>query len=408
MRFLCTAISPFVTRFAITALVNKFHTKNEIKISQYLEKLYEEIELQGRLFDRDRIVTQLHWGGGTPTLLSEEQSQGLMGKLSEHFTLSRQSGRDFSIEVDPRTATEVKLTLLRKIGFNRLSFGIQDFDPRVQKAINRIQSEVGIIEVFELSRRLGFKSINVDLIYGLPFQTTSSFAQTLEKLIVLRPDRVAIYHYTHMPTLFPAQRKIDTNTLPTAEEGLELLLEATCCLTEAGFEYLGLDHFVLKTDGLFLAKKERTLQRNFQGYSSHAGLDLVGLGVSAISCIRGELYTQNYKTLDGYYDAVERGNLPIQRGILLSKDDLIRREVIHSLMCYCQIHFPVIEHRHKISFNTYFASEIEMLHDFQRDGLVKILDKVMAVMPLGQFFLRNICRIFDAYTPHLNFTKPRV
>lgn len=388
---------PFCNTLCYYCACNKLHTKNETRISNYLSRLYKEITLQGAVASKNPLVTQLHWGGGTPNILSDAQIQTLMEHLSTHFNLSKENHRDFSIELDPRTISSDTLELLRHLGFNRVSFGVQDFDPAVQKAVNRVQSETATADIVKKARQLQFNSINIDLMYGLPLQTTQSFTRTLEKIIHIRPDRIAMYHYAHMPHYFAPQRRIHAKELPNTVEKLELLLLAICQLTSAGYEYIGFDHFALPTDILSVAKHEGTLQRNFQGYTTHAKSNLIGLGVSAIGHVYHKLYVQNYKTITEYYAAIDQDTLPFARGLTLSFDDVIRNNIIQSLMCYQQVHFPVIEHKYHIVFKTYFAKELTALLSLEQDKFVEKTEKYIRVTPIGQLFLRNICRKFDAY-----------
>lgn len=388
---------PFCNTLCYYCACNKLHTKNEAHISNYLSRLYTEIALQSAMTSKNPLVSQLHWGGGTPNILSDAQIQTLMQHLSTHFNLSPEDTRDFSIELDPRMLSNNTMELLRHLGFNRVSFGVQDFDPTVQNAVNRVQSETVTENMVSKAKQLQFKSINIDLMYGLPLQTTQSFTRTLEKVIQIRPDRIAIYHYAHMPRYFAPQQRIQATELPNASEKLELLLLAIGQLTSAGYEYIGFDHFALPTDTLSLAKQEGTLQRNFQGYSTYAKSHLIGLGVSSIGHIRHTLYVQNHKTIAEYCTAIDAGKLPLARGAKLSVDDVIRQDIIQSLMCYLQVHFPVIEHQYSIIFKDYFAKELTSLVPLEQDKLIEKTEKHIRVTPVGQMFLRNICKKFDAY-----------
>ena len=387
---------PFCESLCYYCACNKIVTQRIERAAEYLDYLKKEICLQGTLFDRTRPLTQLHLGGGTPTYLSQTQLADLMAALQQSFQLETGEHREFSLEVDPRTVTPERIQGLYELGFNRLSFGIQDFDEQVQRAVNRLQSEEQIQTLMQTARSAGFKSISVDLIYGLPLQTESSFASTLDKLIALRPDRIAAYSYAHLPQLVKAQRLIRPEDMPPPERKLELLELTINRLTAAGYIYIGMDHFSLPEDELALARKNGTLQRNFQGYSTHADCDLIGLGVSSIGKV-GDSYSQNVKELSEYYARLKQGQLPVFRGYQLTADDRLRREVILELMCHSQLSFSKIEARHHINFREYFAAALKQLEEPMQDGLIEQTVDQLILLPQGQLMMRNIAMAFDAY-----------
>jgi oxygen-independent coproporphyrinogen-3 oxidase len=339
-------------------------------------------------------VSQLHFGGGTPTFLSDEGLRELMGMLRRSFSLA--PGGEYSIEVDPRTVTVDRLALLAELGFNRLSFGVQDFDPEVQKAVHRIQPAEQVFELVAAARRLGFESVNVDLIYGLPRQTPESFDRTLAQVAELRPDRIALYAYAHLPERFKAQRRIITAELPGASAKVSMLARSLDAFMSAGYVYVGMDHFALPEDALAVAKRQGRLHRNFQGYSTQPDCDLIGLGVSAIGRV-GATYSQNAKTLEEYYDFIDQGRLPVVRGLALSRDDLVRRTVIMALMCQGEVLFEPVDQAWLIDFRQYFAAELEQLREMQGQGLVRVNDEGIEVTALGWFFVRGVAMVFDRY-----------
>ena len=375
---------------------NKIITRNRAHAEQYLQRLYREVELQGALFDRKRTVRQLHFGGGTPTYLTMAQLSALFDHLDRHFTVDRSEQREFSIEIDPRTLQEDSLPALAALGCNRISLGVQDFDPEVQRAVNRRQSTEQVARSVEQARALGFRSVSFDLIYGLPLQTVASFGRTLDSVIQMRPERVAAYGYAHMPRLFKAQRAIRTEQLPDSETRLQLLELTVERLTAAGYVYIGMDHFALPDDDLARALRDGSLHRNFQGYATHGDCDLIGLGVSAISAV-GDCYSQNRKQLSGYYQALDERRLPIERGISLSMNDVLRRDVIQRLMCKGELGIGDIESRYAIDFNAYFSSELTALQPLANDGLVTRHEDSIVVTERGRALLRNVAMIFDAY-----------
>ena len=371
-------------------------TRDRTSGARYLNRLQREIELQARLFDRDRVVDQLHLGGGTPTFLSDTELAKLIGFIRHGFTLRDDATREFSIEIDPRTVDESRLASIASQGFNRVSFGVQDFDPVVQRAINRIQPREDVVNIISAARRQGFRSVAVDLIYGLPRQTEASFARTLDQVIEARPDRIAAYSYAHLPETFKAQKQIKAVDLCPPEIKLALLGVTIDKLSAAGYIYVGMDHFALPDDELAIALSNGSLQRNFQGYSTRAGLDLVGLGMSAIGQV-GDLYCQNLRTLDYWASALDAGHLPIWRGHLLTRDDRIRGAVIRALMCRGELNLQEINERFDLDFRAYFAAELVRLIPLAADGLIEIGRWRLQVTPLGRLLVRAIAMQFDAY-----------
>jgi oxygen-independent coproporphyrinogen-3 oxidase len=389
---------PFCSNPCFYCGCTRLITRDAKQVSAYLQRLIREAGLQGELFDRDREVLQLHLGGGTPTLLSDGQLSELWRALQAAFHFSTAKRVEASIEVDPRTVTPTRLKALAAIGFNRVSFGIQDFDAAVQEAVNRRQDMRHCLAMIEAAKSGGFDSVAVDLIYGLPRQNLEGFGATLDAIVGARPNRVSVYAYAHLPQVFKAQRQIEDSELPGPELRLQLLALAVERLTMAGYEYIGMDHFALPEDDLAQARRAGSLQRNFQGYSTHAGLDLVGLGLSAIGHV-GRVYVQNAKTLNDYYGALDQGRLPIAAGLALTEDDDLRAEVINSLMCYDELKFADVEQAHHIRFWDYFSEERERLTPLAADGLVALEPDRLRVLPRGRFLLRNLAMQFDAYLP---------
>ncbi len=385
---------PFCSKLCLYCGCNKIVTKDQSKAARYVDYLRKEIAMQSRLAEPSRKVEQLHWGGGTPTFLSAEQMTTLMGVTRDHFDLALEG--EYSIEIDPRTAGENIIELLRFIGFNRLSLGVQDFDLDVQRAVNRVQSEQQTRRVVEAGRDAGFKSISVDLIYGLPKQTVDSFQRTLDKVIALDPDRISTYSYAHLPSLFMPQQRINEADLPAAAEKLAILRATIRSLSEAGYVYIGMDHFAKADDELTLAQHQGKLHRNFQGYSTHADCDLIAMGVTAIGHV-GSTYSQNVRALDDYYRALEADALPIFRGIALSADDKVRRSIIQQLMCNFELRFAAIDVEFAINFRDYFAWELDALAQLAEDGLIDIGEEGLRVTRRGRLLIRNICMVFDHY-----------
>ncbi len=391
---------PFCATVCFYCGCNKIITNNRKRAVPYLERLHREIALHAELYDSDRVVDQLHWGGGTPTFISLDQMQALMSEIAKHFNLREDDKGEYSIELDPREVTEETLGVLRELGFNRISLGVQDLNEKVQRAVNRIQPMEKTEAALDQARKEGFHSISMDLIYGLPRQTVESFSRTLNEVIRMSPDRVAIYNYAHMPSMFKVQRQINEAELPSASEKLEILRHAVDRMTEAGYVYIGMDHFAKPDDELTRAQQNGTLYRNFQGYSTHSGCDLVAMGVSSISKV-GFTYCQNHKDIDSYFKSIDEGELPVFRGIELSFDDVLRREVITQLICNFVLDKSRIVDRYlkymEVTFDDYFADELEQLNIMQGDGLLKLNDDSIEILPAGRLLIRNICAVFDVY-----------
>jgi oxygen-independent coproporphyrinogen-3 oxidase len=363
---------------------------------RYLATLFREIEMQGSLFDRTREVRQLHFGGGTPTFFDDLQLQELMKQLARHFNLVDDNEREYSIELDPRTVDLERLQVLQDLGFNRISLGIQDFDPDVQRAVNRIQGVDETLSLISGAHELGFDSVSVDLIYGLPLQSVDKFMQTLQTVVSAQPERLAVYNYAHMPQLFRAQRLIRLEDIPTPATKLKLMELTINFLTNAGYQYIGMDHFALPDDELARAQESGSLQRNFQGYSTHGDLDLVGLGVSSIGRI-GNCFVQNLKTLPEYMNAVDDDELPIWRGLVLSAEDRLRSAVIQSIMCRGELVFSEFEDCYGIDFRSHFSKELYIIAHQHGDGLLTMGEGGFSATPAGRLLLRNIAMVFDAY-----------
>ena len=372
----------------------------------YLQHLHREIAMNSELFPEAAGIAQLHFGGGTPTYLKLEQIAHIIGALDAGFGLLDDESREYSIEIDPRTVSAETIQGLAGLGFNRLSLGVQDFDPAVQVAVNRVQTVKDTFDIIDAARRSGFRSVSVDLIYGLPLQTPASFRHTLEQVLAVRPDRVAAYSYAHLPHQFPGQKQIRLEDLPSAEVRLELLGETIETMTRHGYVYVGMDHFALLDDELVLAQKSGRLQRNFQGYSTFGGCDLVGFGMSAISRI-GDSYSQNAKTLQSYERKLDGGHLPVQRGVQLDDDDRLRRDVIERIMCHGLVDTREIGRVHGIGFADYFAPELRRLQEFEDDGLVQLHETAIEVTPAGRLLLRSVASVFDHYLPAAPVTSAR-
>jgi oxygen-independent coproporphyrinogen-3 oxidase len=387
---------PFCDTICYYCACNKVITKDRTKANPYLEMLHKEIAMQGELFDSSRKVNQLHWGGGTPTFISHDQMAELMQVTRQHFNLHDDDSGEYSIEIDPREVTRESIKLLRDIGFNRMSLGVQDFDPAVQKAVNRIQSEEQTLNALNSARDYGFKSISTDLIYGLPLQTEKSFSQTLQRIIDISPDRISLFNYAHMPTLFKPQRRINEDEMPSAEIKLNILKQSIEQLTSAGYVYIGMDHFAKPDDELSIAQQQGKLYRNFQGYATHADCDLVGLGITSIGTIDNS-FAQNVKTLDEYQALIGAGKLAVFRGVEIDQDDLLRRAVIMQLICHFSLNFANIESKHNIDFSKYFADELTRLKVMCDDGLIEMNNESIQVTGKGRLLIRNICMIFDRY-----------
>ncbi len=373
---------------------NKIITRDHSRSSKYIKYLRKELALLGPLLGAERKIVQLHWGGGSPTFLTPEEMRELAEALRERFDFDRHG--ECSIEVDPRRVAAGTMAYLAGLGFNRVSIGVQDFDAEVQRAVHRIQSEDVTRRVIEESRASGFRSVNLDLIYGLPKQTLDSFNRTLDKVLDLAPDRIALYSYAHLPHLFMPQRRIAQADLPSGEAKLQILTLAIGRLTRAGYLYIGMDHFARPDDELAVAQRQGRLQRNFQGYSTHPESDLLGLGISSIGRV-GPTYYQNLKALDDYYVALDAGRLPVARGIELTPDDLVRRAVIQALICHFRLSIESIELAYLIDFRSYFAAELTELRSLEEQGLVELLPDWIVVTPRGRLLVRAICMVFDRY-----------
>ncbi|MDY7575478.1 oxygen-independent coproporphyrinogen III oxidase [Actimicrobium sp. CCI2.3] len=387
---------PFCDTVCYYCACNKIVTKKVEKAATYLTYLKREIEMQGQLFADMNQVEQVHLGGGTPTYFSDVQMDDLMAHVRRWFKLAPDDIGEYAIEVDPRTVSRERVFTLRRQGFNRISLGVQDFDPDVQQAVNRVQPESETLAIIEAARDATFRSISIDLIYGLPKQNVMTMARTLTKVIAASPDRIAIYNYAHLPHLFKPQRRILDADLPGAATRLDMLALCIRRLTEAGYVYIGMDHFARPTDDLAIAQGQGRLHRNFQGYSTHAELDLVSCGVSAISAVAAT-YSQNVKTLDAYYAHLDKNELPIVRGIKLSMDDLLRRAIIQLLMCNFEMSIASIEQAYPITVATYFAAELAQLQVLAQDGLLTMDDEWISVTPQGRLLIRTICMVFDRY-----------
>ena len=387
---------PFCDTVCFYCACNKIVTKNRAHAEPYLDNLCKEIAMLGELFDSNRVVNQLHWGGGTPTFLSYEQMKRLMTVTRQHFLLKDDDSGEYSIEVDPRETNADTIKQLRELGFNRISIGLQDFDPAVQKAVNRLQSEEQTFSVLASARREGFRSTNIDLIYGLPLQTVDSFAITLDKILSVSPDRFSIFNYTHMPNRFKTQRQINDADMPSADAKLAILQMIGQKLIAAGYVYIGMDHFARPDDELAIAQREGKLHRNFQGYSTHSDCDLIGFGVTSIGRV-GDAYIQNVKELNQYDELIKQHKLPVFKGVELNDDDKLRREVISQLICHFDLTFANIEQAFSINFSDYFAKELLALMPMQNDGLLTLTSNGIKVLPAGRLLIRNICMVFDSY-----------
>jgi len=385
---------PFCESLCYYCACNKIITKHHEKAEPYLRYLAKEVELYTSAIGIGQSVSQLHLGGGTPTFLSDDELRELMSVLTRSFGFA--AGGEYSVEVDPRTVNEQRLALLLELGFNRLSFGVQDFDPEVQKAVHRIQPAAQVFALVESARKMGFESVNVDLIYGLPKQTPESFDRTLKQVNELRPDRIALYAYAHLPERFKPQRRILAAELPVASSKIAMLSQSMDALMAAGYVYVGMDHFALPDDALAVAKRQGRLHRNFQGYSTQPDCDLIGLGVSAIGRMGGT-YSQNAKTMEEYVDILDHGQMPIVKGLALSRDDLIRRAWIMAIMCQGHVQYDAFNEGWLIDAKKYFAPELSQLESLQDQGLVELSDSGLKVTPMGWYFVRGVAMVFDKY-----------
>jgi oxygen-independent coproporphyrinogen-3 oxidase len=383
---------PFCESLCYYCACNKIITKHHEKADEYLRYLTREVELHTALIGTGQSISQLHFGGGSPTFLNDDELRSLMAMLKRNFSFA--PGGEYSIEIDPRTIDEKRLDTLAELGFNRLSFGVQDFDLAVQKAVHRVQPAEQVFSLVAAARARGFESVNVDLIYGLPKQSPESFDRTLAQVVELRPDRIALYAYAHLPERFKPQRRINIVELPSGGSKISMLSRSLAAFMGAGYVYVGMDHFALPDDALAVAKRQGRLHRNFQGYSTQPDCDLIALGVSSIGRI-GATYSQNAKTLEEYYDALDHGNFPVVRGLALTRDDLVRRAVIMALMCQGHVQFESIDLAYLIDFRSYFSKEMEALDALAEQGLVVLEDSGIQVTEKGWFFVRAVAMVFD-------------
>jgi oxygen-independent coproporphyrinogen-3 oxidase len=385
---------PFCGTICYYCGCNKIVTRDHGKSAKYLTYLAREARLVAECLGTHRTIGQMHWGGGTPTFLADAELTDLTRVLRSEFDFNAHG--EYAVEVDPRTVNPERVALLARLGFNRISVGVQDFDPVVQRAIHRIQSFEQTAQVIQAARDNGFRSVNVDLIYGLPKQTPDGFARTLELVARMDPDRIALYSYAHLPTLFKPQRRIAEADLPAPETKLRLLVMAIERLASKGYVYIGIDHFAKPEDDLAVAQRQGRLTRNFQGYSSTGDCDIVGLGVSAIGTV-GPVYVQNVKRLDEYYGRLDKGVLPVLRGLELGPDDLVRRAVIQALACHFEVSKEAISIAHLIDFDGYFAPELAQLEEMEKESLVTLDDEWITVTPRGRLLVRAVCMVFDRY-----------
>jgi oxygen-independent coproporphyrinogen-3 oxidase len=389
---------PFCANVCYSCRRTKVVTKDRGRALPYIERLEKEIEMIGCHVGSDQVVEQLHLGGGTPTFLSHDELRRLMAHLRKHFYLRDDNHGDFGIDIDPREANWPTMGLLRELGFNRISIGVHDLDPEVQHAINRVQTLEQVQTILEAARTLQYHSINLDLSYGLPYQTPEGFARTLDTVIELQPDRIGMLSYIHQPERFMAQRRIDAASLPSAADKLSMLQSSVEQLVDAGYRYIGMDQFALPDDDLAMAQEDGTLRRNIRGYTTHGHCDLIGLGVSAISQI-GDLYSQNSSDLTVYQQALEHGQLATSRGLRCSQDDLIRRAVIQKLSCDFELYFAAIEQEFGIEFRSYFNEAWPALEQLQEQGLIELDEHYVLVQPVGRLLVRAVCMAFDHYLP---------
>lgn len=385
---------PFCDTLCYFCGCNMMVSRNQTRIEEYLSYLEKEIALLSRQIGSARKVVQLHWGGGTPTHLSPDQIRRLGAAIHRHFDF--QPHAEVGVEIDPRELTYEHMKALADLGFNRCSMGVQDFDPQVQQAVNRIQPEKITRQAVEWARTLGFNSLNLDLMYGLPHQRAESFAQTIDQILRMDPDRLAVFNYAHLPAMIKHQRLIKDEWLPDRDTKLQLLKLSIDQLTEAGYVYIGMDHFAKPQDELTRALQEGTLYRNFQGYSTHAGIDLFAFGISGIGML-SDLYIQNHKNLTEYYDSLDREELPVCKGLALNDDDQVRREVITTLMCHFNLEKAAIEEKYELLFDDYFSTALAQLKNLEQDGLVELRPDRINVTSAGRLLIRNIAMCFDAY-----------
>jgi len=386
---------PFCDSICYYCGCSKVITRDQNKADSYVELLIKEIKLQGALFAEDRLVTQMHWGGGTPTFLEDSSIEKILSQARKSFNFSDDEG-EYNIEVDPRTVDPSRVAHLHDMGFNRISFGVQDFNHEVQLAVHREQNTQQIIDNIKAARKHGFRSINLDLMYGLPHQNLQSFSETLDITIDAAPDRIAVYNYAHLPDMFKPQRRINEDDLPEAEQKLDILKLTIDKLQSSGYVYIGMDHFAKTNDDLVKAQNTGMLHRNFQGYSTHADCDTIAMGITAISSI-GDNYSQNVRTIEDYENKLKQNEIPIYRGLELEADDVLRREIINQLLCHFVLDIKPLEEKWKFNFDHYFETIIPDLHTMENDGLLTLNEDRLEVTSSGRLLARNICMKFDRY-----------
>uniref|UniRef100_UPI003A86605C oxygen-independent coproporphyrinogen III oxidase n=1 Tax=Marinospirillum sp. TaxID=2183934 RepID=UPI003A86605C len=387
---------PFCAKVCFYCGCNKIATGDTSRCEPYLERLFQEMDLVVSAVDKQRQVNQLHWGGGTPTFLSHQQMRELMQATRQRFNLRDDDLGDYSIEIDPREIQPDTLPLLRELGFNRMSFGLQDLNPKVQEAVNRVQPRAMTEDALIQARELGFRSLNLDLIYGLPHQTPDTFAATLEEVIDMNPDRLSVFNYAHLPERFKPQRRINAEDLPSPEQKLTILEQSISRLVEAGYVYIGMDHFAKPDDSLAVAQREGRMHRNFQGYTTHSDCDLISMGASSISQV-GPTYAQNHHSTESYEQTIGEGRFATLRGLKLKQDDLIRRAAINQLICHFELDGDAFGQTWDLDFSRYFSEELVRLQQHQQDGLLEIQGNHLLVKPAGRLLIRSICMVFDAY-----------
>ncbi|MES0372050.1 MAG: oxygen-independent coproporphyrinogen III oxidase [Mariprofundaceae bacterium] len=387
---------PFCNTVCYYCGCNKIATKKYERAEPYLQLLLKEIDMVADHIGKSRKVTQLHLGGGTPTFMNDDQMRRLVARLHERFNFVPDEDGEYGIEMDPRECTEETVKVLREVGFNRMSMGVQDFDPDVQKAVNRIQSNEVTVRVLDEARAHGFKSMNIDLMYGLPLQTVESFDRTLSTIIDFSPDRIALFNYAHLPHMFMPQRRINEEDIPTPQVKLDILEHSIARLLDAGYEFIGMDHFGKPNDELTIAQREGKLYRNFQGYSTHSDCDLIGIGLTSIGYVGGNFF-QNAKEMDEYSEAIDGGKFSVFRGYALTEEDHLRRHVIMRLMCDFSLDFTAVEKLFDINFNEHFSDAIEDLKPMQGDGLLTLTRTSLEVLPAGRMLIRNISMLFDEH-----------
>ncbi|BFM06009.1 oxygen-independent coproporphyrinogen III oxidase [Halioxenophilus aromaticivorans] len=387
---------PFCDTICYYCGCNKIVTANKRRAQPYLNALHKEIALRAQQVESHRPVNQLHWGGGTPTFISDDEKRELMRVTAEHFNLAGDDSGEYSIEIHPGGLALDSLGVLREIGFNRLSMGVQDFNPQVQMAVNRFNSVEEVAALAQRAKSEGFLSLSMDLIYGLPHQSVATMTETLQHIIALDPERLSLFNYAHMPHLFKSQKQIDESGLPSAQEKLAILKSAIGQLQAADYVYVGMDHFAKPCDDLVVAQRQGTLQRNFQGYATHGNCDLLAFGVSSISAV-DSIFAQNHKDIPSYVNALSQGTLPVAKGLSLNQEDLLRRAVINQLICQFECDFATISEQWKINFEQHFAQELAQLKPMINDGLILLTEHGLRVTDQGRLLIRRICMVFDEY-----------